>query len=94
MLEVPAALAAMPFTVNAPALGAVTSFANVRVVCALFEAPSVPVTISVGEPPVPCAHEKLLDTNGPPAGVDTVEGVCDQPLIVGTGWALISLLGS
>ena len=31
---------------------------------------------------MPCAQEKAFDTYGPPAGVDTVDAVCDQPVLV------------
>src|SRR5262249_59786944 len=63
--------------------GAVESFVNVSVdAAALLPAPSVPVTTSVGEELVPGFQLNALESYGPPAGEETVDGVCDQPLIV------------
>src|SRR5436190_18507983 len=75
--------AALPLTVSAPPVGAFESFVNVRVEAALvLPATSAAVTTSVGELEVPCDQLKLFESYGPPPGVDTVEGVCDHPLVV------------
>ena len=52
---------------------------NVSVVVVVLPATSAPVTSSVGELVVPALQPKPFESNGPPAGVDTVDGVCDQP---------------
>ena len=70
-------------TVGAVTLGAVESFVNVSVDAAVvFPAASEPVTTSVGDDDVPCDHVNALETYGPPLGVETVDGVCDQPVAV------------
>ncbi len=72
----------MPFTDSAPPAGAVESFVKVSAPAAcVFPATSAPVRFSVGELVVPCAQLNVLESNGPPAGVDTVEGVCVQPAL-------------
>src|SRR5436309_11287246 len=72
-----------PLTVSAPPVGAFESSVSVSVEAAVvLPAPSAAVTTSVGELDVPCDQLKLFESYGPPAGDDTVEGVCDQPLVV------------
>src|SRR5690242_12763005 len=74
---------APPLTVSAPPVGAFESFVNVSDGAAVvLPAASAAVTTSVGELVVPCDQLKALESYGPPAGVDTVEGVCVQPLVV------------
>src|SRR5919201_3681998 len=68
-------------TLGAVTVGAVTSFVKVSVVCVVLPAASAPVTVSVGEVEVPCDQENAFDTYGPPAGDETVDGVCDQPVL-------------
>src|SRR5947208_9757945 len=76
-------VAATPFTMSAPPVGAVESFVNVRVLePAVLPAVSAPVTTSVGELVVPGFQLKLFDSYGPPAGDDTVDVVCDHPVVV------------
>ena len=48
----------------------------------VLPAVSAPVTTSVGELVVPALQLKVFESYGPPLGVDTVDGVCDQPLVV------------
>jgi len=56
---------------------------NVSVEAAVgLPAPSAAVTTSVGELVVPGDQLKGFESYGPPAGVETVDGVCDQPLVV------------
>ena len=45
-------------------------------------APSRPVTTSVGAVVVPCDQAKSFESNGPPIGVATVDGVCVQPVLL------------
>jgi hypothetical protein len=40
------------------------------------------VTVSLGALLVPPVHENAFETKGPPAGLDTVEPVNDQPVVV------------
>ena len=75
----PAPLAAVPFTVNAPPVGAVTSLVNVSVVWIVLAAASMPVTTVVRELLVPCVQANGFDTNG----VETVAIVCDQFVLAG-----------
>ena len=71
---------AVPLTVRAPPVGALESSVSVKAADGVaFPAWSVAVTTSVGELVVPAFHENVFESNGPPAGVETVEGVCDQP---------------
>src|SRR5680860_184089 len=65
-----------------PAPGAVESLANVKVVGVALFATSRPVTASVGPLVVPPAQLNTLETYGPSEGVDTVEGVWVQPVVV------------
>jgi hypothetical protein len=70
-------------TVSAPPVGAVESLVNVSVAAAVVPpAASAAVTTSVGELVVPCDQLNAFDSNGPPAGVDTVDALCDQPPVV------------
>src|SRR5207245_3752144 len=67
-------------TLGAVTDGPVESSVNVSVAAAvLFPAASAPVTTSVGDELVPLLQLKALESYGPPTGVETVEGVCDQP---------------
>src|SRR5207237_1592166 len=77
-----APVAATPFTVSAPLVGAAESSVKASVVPVVLPAASAPVTTSVGELDAPCVQPKVFESKGPPAGVDTVDGVCDQPLVV------------
>ena len=53
---------------------------NVNVPAAVpFPAASAPVTTSVGDELVPLFQLNAFESYGPPAGVETVDGVCDQP---------------
>ena len=64
-------------------VGAAESSVSVRVAAAVvLPAASAPVTISVGEVLVFCAHVNVFESYGPPAGLLTVEGVCVQPVAV------------
>src|SRR5919198_193275 len=73
----------MPLTVSAPPLGAVESSVNVSAVAAVvLPAASAPVTTSVGELVVPWLQLKEFESYGPPAGVETVDAVCVQPVVV------------
>ena len=59
------------------------SFVNVRPDAAfVFPAASAAVTTSVGEDVVAVLQLNVFELYGPPAGVETVEGVCDQPVAV------------
>ena len=40
------------------------------------------MTTSVGALDVPCDQLNAFDSYGPAAGVEAVDGVCDQPLVV------------
>ena len=72
-----------PFTVRAPPVGALESSVNVSVAAGVVPpATSAPVTTSVGELVVPCDQLNPLDSYGPPAGVETVDGLCDHPAVV------------
>ena len=63
--------------------GALVSFVNVSAgAAAVFPAPSAAVTTSVGVELVPAFQLNVLESYGPPAGVETVDAVCDQPLVV------------
>src|SRR6185312_3244550 len=74
---------APPLAVSAPPVGAFESFVNVSFDAdVVLPAASAAVTTSVGELVVPCVQPKLLESKGPPAGVETVDGVCDQPPVV------------
>src|SRR5437879_4689892 len=82
-LAVPAPLADAPLTVSAPPVGAAESFTSVSVGAVVaLPAASAPVTPSVGDEVVPSAHVKTFESYGPPPGVLTVLGACDQPLVV------------
>src|SRR5919199_6511049 len=90
----PPPLAARPFTVSAPPVGAVESFVNVSVAAAVvFPAASAPVTTSVGELVVPCAHVKVFESYGPPAGVETDDAMCVQPAVVPPSAAVAEEVG-
>src|SRR5512133_1347703 len=84
MLKLPVVDHVAPLlTVSAPPVGAFESFVNVSVeAAAVLPAPSAAVTTSVGELLVPAFQLKVFESYGPPAGVETVDGVCDQPLVV------------
>ena len=83
VLVEPPGLEATLFTVSAPPLGAVESLVNVSVGAAVvLPTTSAPVTTSVGEEVVPSVQENTFESYGPPDGVLTVLGVCDQPLLV------------
>ena len=56
-------------------------------------ATSRPVTDSVGLLVVPAVQPNGLDTYGPPAGVDTVDGVCVQPDVLPPSAAVVLLAG-
>ena len=55
---------------------------NVKIVAAELLDTSLPVTTSVGELVVETAQLNMVETYGPPAGADTVEGLCVQPVVV------------
>ena len=40
------------------------------------------MTTSVGALDAPCDQLNAFESYGPPAGVETVDGVCDQPPVV------------
>ena len=87
-------MAGTAFTVRAPPAGAVESFVNVRVLePVVLPAVSAPVTTSVGELVVPAFQAKLFDSNGPPPGDETVDDVCDQPLVVPPSAAVVEEAG-
>ena len=69
-----------PVAVTEPPVGPSESSTNDRVVVVVFSTTSLPVTSSSGALEVPASQLNGAETNGPPAGVDTVDGVCDQPL--------------
>src|SRR6185312_16754478 len=86
---------APPLAVSAPPVGAFESFVKVSVDAAVvLPAASAAVTTSVGELVVPCVQPKLLESYGPPAGVETVDGVCDQPLVVPPSAAVAEAAGA
>ena len=75
-------MAPVPLTVSAPPVGAVESSVYVSVADGVvFPAWSAAVTTSVGGLVVPAFQLKVFESNGPPDGVETVDGVCDQPLL-------------
>jgi hypothetical protein len=65
VLDDPAPLAAVPFTVSALPVGPAVSGVTVRVVGAELPAVSAPVTASLGEVE-PGVHEKVFETYGGP----------------------------
>ena len=65
-----------------PAVGAVESLTKVRLVAVVLPATSRPVTTSPGPLVVPRSSENAFETYGPPAGVETVDGVWVQPVVV------------
>ena len=67
--------------VTVPPEGPVESLTNVSVVWAVLPATSRPVTTSVGALVAPAVQLKEFETYGPPAGVDTVDGVWLQPVV-------------
>src|SRR4051794_30382131 len=70
-------------------VGAVLSLVKATGVADVLPATSRPVTLPVGELVVPAVQENTFDTYGPPAGVDTVGGVCDQPVVVPPSAAVV-----
>ena len=70
-------------TVSAPPVGALESFANVSVADDVeLPAWSAAVRTSVGVLVLPALQPKVLESYGPLEGVETVDGVCDQPPVV------------
>jgi hypothetical protein len=65
-----------------PPAGAVESFVNVSVVGVVLPAPSAEVTVSVGWLAVPSDQANVFESYGPPTGVESVPGVCVQPVAV------------
>ena len=66
---------------------------KVRLATAVLPATSLPVTDSAGELVVPAAQPKGLETYGPPAGVETVDGACVHPAVVPVSAAVLLLAG-
>ncbi len=69
-----------PIASTEPPAGPAGSLANVRVVGAALPARSVAVTVAVGALAVPAVQLNGAEVNGPPAGVETLPGACDQPV--------------
>ncbi len=76
-----------------PAVGGVESSVKVRLVTAVLPATSRPVTASPGPVVVPAVQSNALETKGPPAGVETEDGVWDQPVDVPVRAAVLLLAG-
>ena len=62
---------------------------NVRVVGVVLPALSAEVTVSVGWLAVPSDQVNVFESNGPPAGVESVPGVCVQPVGVPASAAVV-----
>jgi hypothetical protein len=62
--------------------GAALSLTNVSMVVVFAPKLSVPVTVSVGPLAVPLVQLNGADTKGPPAGVETVPGANEKPVVV------------
>ena len=66
-----------------------TSFVNVSVVGRVLPAVSAAVTVSVGWLDDPSVQVNVFESNGPPAGVESVLGVCVQPVDVPPSAAVV-----
>ncbi len=71
-----------PVASTDPPLAGEESLTNDSPVVAVLPAVSLPVTLSVGELDAPAVQLKAFDTYGPPAGVVTLDGVCEKPVDV------------
>jgi hypothetical protein len=70
-------------TVSTPLPGAFESFVNESVAEVVgVPAWSAAVRTSVGVLELPVFQLKAFESYGPPEGVETVDGVCDQPPVV------------